>query len=59
MVGQNKGNLFNLLETENNLLVRAGKVAPFICHCASLIHATRKFFFIHYLLEISLVLTSD
>ena len=50
-------------ETENDLLVRAGKVAPFICHCATVqVWFTPPVsFFIHYLLEmtISLVLTSD
>ena len=50
-------------ETENDLLVRAGKATPFICHCATVqVWFTPPVsFFIHYLLEmtIGLVLTSD
>ena len=39
-------------ETEDNLLEWGGcSIHLPLGHCASLIHATRKFFLIHYLLE--------
>ena len=46
MAGQNKRNLFNFYETENDLLVRGGcSIHLPLGQCASLIHATCKFFF--------------